>query len=71
VLIFKYLKINFKYLKIVNHVMRSMPRKRKIQTRYKTTTERGYREYMRKYMRMYKGIPSYRYKKRGRRPKKE
>jgi len=48
-----------------------MARKRKVETRYKTTTKRGYREYMRKYMRMYKNIPPTRYGKRGRRPKTE
>ena len=47
-----------------------MTRKRKVKTRYKTTTERGYREYMRKYMRQYKNIPKSRHGKRGRRPKK-
>jgi len=47
-----------------------MPRKRKIKTTYKTTTVRGYREYMRKYMRKYRNIPPSRYGKRGRPPKK-
>ena len=48
-----------------------MVRNRKVETRYKTTTKRGYREYMRKYMRKYKNIPPSRYGKRGRRPKTE